>query len=59
MEWRESGLAIAPSAMPVRGAGLELIERALPYQLQTPTELKFLADGLRCVIHVPLSGLGA
>jgi PAS domain S-box-containing protein len=59
MEWRESGLAIAPSATPVRGAGLELIERALPYQLQTPTELKFLADGLRCVIHVPLSGLGA
>jgi two-component sensor histidine kinase len=56
MEWRESGVAIAPDATPVRGAGLELIERALPYQLQTPTEFEFLADGLRCVIHVPLRG---
>ena len=30
MEWRESGVTIVPSATPVRGAGLELIERALP-----------------------------
>ena len=59
MEWRESGVSMSPGARSRRGAGRELIERALPYQLQTPVEFELLPDGLRCVILIPLPSPGS
>ena len=54
VEWRETGAA--PSARIVgSGYGRELIERALPYQLQAETSYEFGPDGLRCIIALPVS----
>src|SRR3954467_434712 len=53
LKWQESGIAIAGS--PTRqGYGRELIERALPYQLNAKTKLDFGPDGVRCEIVVPV-----
>jgi PAS domain S-box-containing protein len=57
VEWIESGVPDMPAGnAPARGGGygLELIRRALPYQLSAKTEFAFGADGVRCVIDVPL-----
>jgi PAS domain S-box-containing protein len=55
LEWRECGVAMPPDdGRRRRGYGTELIERALPYQLKAQTCLEFRADGVRCVIGVPL-----
>ncbi|MDX6805898.1 sensor histidine kinase [Terrihabitans rhizophilus] len=58
MEWTESSVG----EMPLLGAeakgggyGRELIERALPYQLGARTSYSFGADGVRCMIEVPVS----
>jgi len=53
LEWRESGVPInyPPTR---RGYGSELIERALPYQLNAKTRLEFGPDGVRCDILVPV-----
>ena len=37
------------------GYGKELIERALPYQLQAETTYKLGPDGISCTIIVPIS----
>jgi two-component sensor histidine kinase len=56
LEWRETGVDMH-SAKPARkGYGSQLIERALPYQLNAQTTLEFAADGVRCAIIVPLRG---
>ena len=53
LEWRESGVAMPEGGRPARkGYGIELIERALPYQLKAETELEFGPDGVRCGIAV-------
>ncbi|TCP85311.1 PAS domain S-box-containing protein [Rhizobium sp. PP-CC-2G-626] len=53
--WREAGVSMPRDDAPRRkGYGRELIERALPYQLNAETELQFLDDGIRCLIRVPL-----
>jgi two-component sensor histidine kinase len=55
LDWSEHGVAMPDSGGPKRkGYGSELIERALPYQLQAKTRLDFAADGVRCTIAVPL-----
>ncbi|KQS72234.1 hypothetical protein ASG39_00105 [Rhizobium sp. Leaf371] len=55
LEWRETGVRMPAGETPRRkGYGRELIERALPYQLNAKTELQFLDDGIRCLIRVPL-----
>jgi PAS domain S-box-containing protein len=57
VEWIESGVPDMPASdAPARGGGygLELIRRALPYQLSAKTEFAFGEDGVRCVIDVPL-----
>ena len=55
VEWRESGVAMPdPNAPRRKGYGAELIERALPYQLNARTELEFGEDGVRCRIAVPI-----
>ena len=56
LEWQESGVTmVAPPAQGRRkGYGSELIERALPYQLNAVTSLEFTGDGVRCTVELPL-----
>ena len=55
LEWLERGVRIQPGGPPKRrGYGTELIQRALPYQLNAETALEFAEDGVRCSIAVPV-----
>ena len=55
LEWRESGVVMPEADAPRRkGYGTELIQRALPYQLRTKTELQFGPDGVHCTITLPV-----
>lgn len=59
VEWRESGVSMPEAVVPKRkGYGTELIERALPYQLNAKTKLSFGPDGVSCEITVPLASSG-
>jgi PAS domain S-box-containing protein len=58
VEWRESGVPVPlgpDGAPPRRGFGREMIERALPYQLQAEIDYKISPDGVRCSIVLPIS----
>jgi two-component system CheB/CheR fusion protein len=58
VDWRESGVAIAATEGVADGGGgygRELIERALPYQLDAETRYDLRSDGLRCSITLPIS----
>lgn len=57
VDWRESGVAMPPSGAAAQGggAGRQLIERALPYQLGARTAFVMEEDGVRCTIAVPVS----
>lgn len=59
LEWVESGVEriSAGSVPPRRGYGLELIEQALPYELDARTRVAFEPDGIRCTISIPRSDL--
>ena len=50
--WQESGVALPPPGP--SGYGREVIERALPYQLDARVTLDFAPDGLRCRVELPL-----
>jgi PAS domain S-box-containing protein len=54
-EWRESGVAM-PIDMDLQdfGFGREILERALPYELDASTHFQFGPDGVRCSISIPL-----
>ena len=53
IEWKESGVTI--SAKPTRrGFGTELLESRISYELEGETTLRFDADGLRCIMTLPL-----
>jgi PAS domain S-box-containing protein len=55
VNWQESGVSMPVEGRPARkGYGMELIERALPYQLRAKTEVEFSPDGVRCAITVPI-----
>jgi two-component sensor histidine kinase len=54
LEWRESGVKMDGTRPARKGYGSELIERALPYQLQAKTKLEFAPEGVRCEIEVPI-----
>jgi len=55
LAWIESGVAMPASGGSRRqGYGTELIQRALPYQLEAKTNLEFSPDGVRCTITVPI-----
>jgi two-component system CheB/CheR fusion protein len=58
VEWIESGVRIPPSSAGANrgGYGRELIERALPYQLNARTSFEIGADGVRCSIELPVPG---
>lgn len=60
IEWDERGLAVPPSdeGTQRRGYGRELIERALPYQLDAETQYKLAPDGVHCLITLPISTSG-
>ncbi|WP_298089232.1 CheR family methyltransferase [uncultured Sphingomonas sp.] len=55
--WQEHGVTMPPADAPPQGSGQgrELIERALPYQLDAETSYAFGPDGVRCVIIAPVS----
>lgn len=57
VDWQESGVRMPPGggASARSGAGRELIERALPYQLGATTTLTMTPDGVRCTISLPVS----
>lgn len=57
IEWRESGVQMPPvgSAAQGGGQGRELIEQALPYQLDAETSFELGPDGVRCTITIPVS----
>ena len=57
VDWRESGVALTHvEDGPRRGGyGRQLIERALPYQLDADTTYEITADGVHCTIDVPIS----
>jgi len=56
IDWRECGVAMTGSDRHVhRGFGLELIERALPYQLGATTQMTFTRDGVACRMTLPLA----
>jgi len=54
LSWIESG-GPAPSAPAKRGFGLELIERAMQFELEGVAKVAFEKTGLQCTISVPLS----
>ena len=60
VEWRESGVVMPEINAPARGGGYgrQLIERALPYQLNAKTTFEMGPDGVHCTIAVPLGGGG-
>lgn len=57
VDWRESGVLLAPGAVEEArsGAGRNLIERALPYQLGARTTFVLEPDGVHCTLAVPVS----
>ncbi len=56
IDWRESGVEMpADDTQPGSGQGRELIERALPYQLDARTSFALGADGVHCTIAIPVS----
>lgn len=53
VHWRESGGP--PVAAPTRrGFGLDLIEKIVSHELRAPVDLRFEADGVQCVLKVPV-----
>jgi two-component system, chemotaxis family, CheB/CheR fusion protein len=54
IRWQEHGVAMPDGAADGIGSGRDLIERALPYQLDARTSFAFGPDGIRCDITVPL-----
>lgn len=57
--WRETKVRMPEGSASRKGYGRELIERALPYQLEAKTKFEFESDGVRCEIEVPISSEGA
>ena len=55
LAWVERGVSVMQDGASMRrGYGRELIEMALPYELDARTQLEFTANGVRCVIELPL-----
>ncbi|RHW18195.1 GAF domain-containing protein [Sphingomonas gilva] len=55
-DWRESGVRMPAGDTPPRhGYGRELIEHALPYQLEAETQFEFTGDGVHCAVVIPLA----
>lgn len=59
LDWSETGVAMPCAAVPHYGVGRELIEQALPAQLNARTSFDVAADGVRCLIAFSLAQSGA
>ncbi|TJZ91446.1 PAS domain S-box protein [Paracoccus gahaiensis] len=57
IDWRETGVAMPAfgTPLPDHGQGRELIERALPYQLNARTSYDLGREGVHCTISLPVS----
>lgn len=56
IDWRETDVAMPPDfAERAGGHGRELIEHALPYQLDAETSFALHPDGVHCTIVLPVS----
>lgn len=57
IDWRESGIKMPPAGAAPQGSGQgrELIEEALPYQLDAETSFELGPDGVHCTITLPVS----
>lgn len=57
IDWRERGVIMPPPDSPPQGGGQgrELIEAALPYQLDAATSFELGPDGVHCTITIPVS----
>jgi two-component system, chemotaxis family, CheB/CheR fusion protein len=54
VDWKENGVEV-PTSLGGTGQGRELIERALPYQFGALTTYALEADGVHCIISLPMS----
>jgi two-component system CheB/CheR fusion protein len=54
IDWKESGVEM-PISVGSTGQGREMIERALPYQFGALTTYSLEADGVHCIISLPMS----
>lgn len=54
-EWVETGVPIDAAGQHRHGLGREVVEQALPYQLQATTSFQLTNDGVRCPISLPLT----
>lgn len=56
VDWRETGVVTAGQGTPEAGSGYgrELIEHALPYQLDAETTYRITPTGVHCTIDVPV-----
>lgn len=57
VHWRETG-GPAVTAPQRRGFGLDLIEKIVSHELRAPVDLRFEADGVQCVLKVPVRRFG-
>lgn len=57
LDWHEHGVKMSETAEhpATKGSGRELIERALPYQLDAETSFAMGDDGVHCTIAIPVS----
>jgi len=55
--WHETGGPPVPQDRK-RGFGTELIEKIVAHELRHPVELAFAADGVNCILHVPVRQRG-
>ncbi|MFJ1298962.1 PAS domain-containing protein [Pseudomonadota bacterium AL_CKDN230030165-1A_HGKHYDSX7] len=57
IDWHETGVVMPAADIAPRGSGQgrELVERALPYQLNAHTTFTLGEDGVRCLISLPVS----
>ncbi|WP_231958817.1 CHASE domain-containing protein [Altererythrobacter sp. B11] len=53
IEWQESGGPPVPQQRG-RGFGTDLIERIVAHELNSPVDLRFEPDGVRCVLTIPV-----
>jgi signal transduction histidine kinase len=57
LAWNETGVPLRPApGRERRGFGRELIEQALPYELDARTQLDIGENGVHCTIELPLEG---
>jgi PAS domain S-box-containing protein len=59
LHWHETGVVLPGDvASRRRGYGRELIERALPYQMDAKTKLEFQSDSVLCAIEILIAPSG-